>query len=349
MYGFIGLFPLSIYHLQIILMRIVRNQGAQMHIANPIYDVVFKYLLDDPEVAKLLISSIIGETIESLEYFPTEYNIPDSHPNFTVFFMDFSATILTKKGERKRVIIELQKAKLPTDIMRFRRYLGSQYSDKKNIWKDENGQEHPLPILSIYFLGHALRHINEPIIEVKRSYWNRVDHCEIEQRSEFIECLTHDSIIIQIPHLRPQENSRLLSLLRVFDQSRVKHHDSHVLVINEDEYPVEYTSVMRRLRRAMENDQVRQNMDVEDDYIDKFQAMERLVSDKAKEVEEKTKEVEEKTKEVEEKTKEVEEKTKEVEEKTKEVEEKTKELVKKDQVIQDQEKLIELLKKQLEQ
>ena len=31
-----------------------------MLIANPIYDVVFKYLMEDSKIAKLVISSIIG-------------------------------------------------------------------------------------------------------------------------------------------------------------------------------------------------------------------------------------------------------------------------------------------------
>ena len=35
-----------------------------MLIANPIYDVVFKFLMEDAKIAKLLLSSIIGENIE---------------------------------------------------------------------------------------------------------------------------------------------------------------------------------------------------------------------------------------------------------------------------------------------
>jgi len=31
-----------------------------MHIANPIYDVAFKYMLEDHKVAKLFLSAIIG-------------------------------------------------------------------------------------------------------------------------------------------------------------------------------------------------------------------------------------------------------------------------------------------------
>ena len=38
-----------------------------MHIANPIYDVVFKYLMEDNDIAKLIISTIIGEDIVALD------------------------------------------------------------------------------------------------------------------------------------------------------------------------------------------------------------------------------------------------------------------------------------------
>ena len=44
-----------------------------MQIANPIYDVVFKYLMEDAKIAKLLISSIIGEEIETLDFRPQEF------------------------------------------------------------------------------------------------------------------------------------------------------------------------------------------------------------------------------------------------------------------------------------
>ena len=42
-------------------------------IANPIYDVVFRYLMDDNKIAKLMISKIIGEEIVELDFQPTEH------------------------------------------------------------------------------------------------------------------------------------------------------------------------------------------------------------------------------------------------------------------------------------
>jgi len=44
-----------------------------MQIANPIYDVVFKYLMNDSKIAKIMLSSIIGETIEELDFLPQEF------------------------------------------------------------------------------------------------------------------------------------------------------------------------------------------------------------------------------------------------------------------------------------
>ena len=43
-----------------------------MIIANPIYDVVFKYLLEDIDIARELLSTILGEEIIGLEVKPQE-------------------------------------------------------------------------------------------------------------------------------------------------------------------------------------------------------------------------------------------------------------------------------------
>jgi hypothetical protein len=93
-----------------------------MKIANPIYDVVFKYLMDDNKIAKLVISKIIGEEIER----PATDN-EKTKASFTVYRLDFAAKIKLSDGGFKQVLIEIQKAKFPTDIMRFRKYLGQQY------------------------------------------------------------------------------------------------------------------------------------------------------------------------------------------------------------------------------
>ena len=149
-----------------------------MHIANPIYDVVFKYLMSDSKIARLLISSIIAEEIIDIHFNPQERStIIESH-SLTVYRMDFCATIKTKDGS-KQILIEIQKAKFATDIMRFRKYLGDNYSHKEN---------NAIPIISIYFLGYSLG-IEAPLIQVKRHYYDVIEqHKEIHEKISNYRC-----------------------------------------------------------------------------------------------------------------------------------------------------------------
>ena len=52
-----------------------------MHIANPIYDVVFKYLLDDEKVARLLLSALLGKEVLELQFRPTEVHHEAAKPD----------------------------------------------------------------------------------------------------------------------------------------------------------------------------------------------------------------------------------------------------------------------------
>ena len=151
-----------------------------MLIANPIYDVVFKYLFDDNAVAISFLSLILKKDIVKLEFRPTELKLKKEHErhSITISRIDFSATIQENDGTQNLVVIEIQKAKFSTDIMRFRRYLGSQYMDENNQYELKEEAENlyqptkkvALPIISIYFLGHKLDHTDAPVIKVARSY-----------------------------------------------------------------------------------------------------------------------------------------------------------------------------------
>ena len=64
-----------------------------MKVANPLYDVVFKYLMQDMRVAKLVISNIIEQEIESLDFAFTELNRKLPAGGLTVLRIDFAAKI----------------------------------------------------------------------------------------------------------------------------------------------------------------------------------------------------------------------------------------------------------------
>ncbi len=327
-----------------------------MHIANPIYDSVFKYLLEDNESAILLLSGLLGEEIEKLQLLPQEgtSEIRLKHRSLTVYRMDFSATIRTPTGSRQ-ILIEIQKAKFASDIMRFRRYLGEQY--KESTAKSEQG--HPLPLHTIYFLGYKLDHVKNPVIKVNRHYYDgstgqRID----DEKEDFIETLTHDSIIIQIPYLNEQGKSDLDRLLRIFDQHQHLGHDLHILNISDRQYPQKYQRLIRRLQRAMADDELRQTMDIEDDILLELGDKEReaaralegekaALEDKDRAVEEKDQALEDKDRAVEEKDQAVEEKDRAVEEKDQAVDEKSQALEEKGRALEEKEQALEEKKQAL--
>ena len=272
-----------------------------MQIANPIYDVVFKYLMDDSKIARLFISTIIGEKILSLDFLPKEKVVELEHRSLTVYRLDFSAKIQTADGY-KNVLIEIQKAKFATDIMRFRRYLGEQYQKKENVYETiVMGKEtkKAMPIISIYFLGHKLEHITVPIIKVQRQYYDVTTGEELKQREEFIESLTHDSFIIQIPHLRQKYQTEVEQLLSVFDQKNATS-DHHILNVKEQDFPEKYRPLIRRLQRAIAEPHVRETMEIEDEILEDLQDLEREIAKKDKTIEANEKTIAEKDRLIEE-------------------------------------------------
>jgi len=283
-----------------------------MEIANPIYDVVFKYLMENNAIARLIISTIIKQNVVSLEFRPQESTLELDIGSITVYRLDFSAKIETDQGE-KIVLIEIQKAKFPTDIMRFRKYLGEQYKSNENIQKVKVNRKHKgnlveveeekaIPILSIYFLGYSLAHFKAPVIRVQRECYDDATDEKLEGEEEFIECLTHDSYIIQVPYLRDEHKTEVEKMLGIFDQSKLTS-DHHILNIDEEDYPRKYRPIIRRLQRAISEPGVRKKMDVEDEITNEFKKMARTILQQKEELTEKDKALEEKDKALEEKEK----------------------------------------------
>ena len=211
-------------------------------VANPIYDVVFKDLLSDNKIAKLLISDLLGVEINTLEFRPQEFTTDPDNKTLTVYRIDFKAEIVLSNGEKLVVLIEIQKAKFTTDLIRFRKYLSEQYGSKQNTIEQDD-KTIPLPIITIYFLGYGLENNkNIPIIRVKRQYLDNYNGDILQGKELFIETLTHDSIIVQIPALKKQRRNDLEKALSVFEVGKVQE-----VSINEDDYPDRYKTVIRQL------------------------------------------------------------------------------------------------------
>jgi chromosome segregation ATPase len=82
----------------------------------------------------------------------------------------------------------------------------------------------------------------------------------------FVDSLTHDSIVVQIPLLKGQINNRLDKYLDIFCQDRRDKNNSQILTVDEalmeDE---DMRHIVTRLLSAASDTQVRHNMNIEEE------------------------------------------------------------------------------------
>ena len=256
----------------------------KLYLANPIYDTVFKYLMEDERIARTILSALLKKRVVKVEQRPHEY-VNTSRNSISMFRIDFAATICEDDGHEHLVLIELQKTWLETETLRFRQYLGAQYSRKENIIEDSK-DKHALPMVAVYLLGHRVGNINTPVVYVNHHTYDYDGNLlESDEPNPFVESLTHNSIIVQIPLLHGHVNNRLDKILSVFDQTNASKSNKQTIEVNEDEYAgdSEMEYIVRRLLSAASNPDVRQDMNVEDEYFKAIEDRdtELMVKDKA--------------------------------------------------------------------
>ena len=236
-----------------------------MIIANPIYDVVFKYLLEDIEIARDLLSTILGEEVVSLELKAQE-TASENTWNIQILRLDFKAVIKKKDGSLFKVLIELQKSKQVFDVMRFRRYLGDNYRKEDQILdKDGLAVFRPLPIITIYFLGFLLNNVPSGIIKVKREYVDAVTEEILGVKEDFVELLTHDSYMIQLGRLPLESCGKLDRVMQIFSPMYQNKLNKHQVDFQGDIHDPLVRKMVERLGRAIASDEYRDKMDVEDE------------------------------------------------------------------------------------
>lgn len=291
-------------------------------IANPIYDSVFKYLMEDQKVAKILLSALLKKEIVELEMRPHEYTAMEQ-TRISLFRIDFSAKVREADGTEQLILIELQKTWLITETLRFRQYLGTQYLNKENMVEGRNSKgrkvNYGLPIVSIYILGHALGNLTEPVVYVRRNYLD-YDNNLLPQPDKFIESLTHDSIIVQIPFLTGKTRNRLEKLLTVFDQEYRQPKNEHYLEIDDEQLEGEAKQLVYRLIKAAATPDVRRAMEIEDEILSEIEARDTTIMIKDEEIKQKEEEIEQKEQEIEQKEQEIEQKEQVIEQKEQEIE-----------------------------
>ena len=216
-----------------------------MIIANPLYDTIFKHLMEDLHIAQGFLSKILGRNIRSLRFYDREQSryIPENasvRERIKLFRLDFVAEIDTPEGFQK-VLIELQKSSEHDAPHRFRAYIGRAYCHEKESYerllkeerrRSEQEQREPqpvappqiLPVIPIVILGFKLdpgvpRSEDRLICHVTRRTVNpNAGHAVLDVRYQLAECLSHDLILIQIPYLPDEPRTDLELMLSIFEQ-----------------------------------------------------------------------------------------------------------------------------------
>lgn len=212
-------------------------------VANPIYDSVFKFLMEDERIAKIILTALLKKEVVSVEMRRHE------HPNVTkdkisMFRIDFAAKVKENDGSVHLILIELQKTWLDTETLRFRRYLAAQYNAEENIQKQGEEKGFAVPMVAVYLLGHRVGDLDKAVV------------------------YNNNSIIVQIPLLNGEINDKQNKVLSIFDQTRRSKENQQVICVDPEEYldDPDMMYILRRLCEAIINPGIRQLMDEEDEY-----------------------------------------------------------------------------------
>lgn len=268
-----------------------------VYVANPLYDAVFKYLMEDDRIAKTILTALLKKKVIDVKIRRNEYANLTRRESISMFRIDFAATVLDEDNQPHLMLIELQKTWLPTETLRFRRYLALQYNNEENMLKEEH-EKYAIPMVAIYLLGHCVGKIEEPVIYVNHHAYN-YDGKKVEEGipDPFVESLQHDSIIVQIPLLHGRVNNRLEKVLCLFDQTNVADNKKVIKVDDkqfEGDNDMEY--IVRRLQSAAADPDMRYQMNAEDEFFKELEARDSLIMEKDGQLKEKDGQLKEKDK-----------------------------------------------------
>lgn len=243
-----------------------------IYVANPLYDAVFKYLMEDERIAKTILSALLKKKVLEVKMRRHEYtNI--NRVDVSMYRVDFAATVVDEDEKPHLMLIELQKTWLPTETLRFRRYLALQYNNEENMLPEDK-QKYAIPMVAIYLLGHCVGTVNKPIFYVNHQAYDYDGNVIKEGMPDsFVESLQHDSIFVQIPLLHGKVNNKLEKVLSFFDQTNTADNKK---VIRMDESQIEGDDdmeyIVRRLQAAAADPDMRNQMNVEDEYFKELEA-----------------------------------------------------------------------------
>ena len=272
----------------------ISGDSEYIIIPNPIYDVVFRYLMEDPESATIVLSTLINEKITSLQLEPQTHaqkktykakiEDPTTQDDIRLFHLDFTATVELPDGTEELIMIELQKASEPDDIFRFKRYISKNFQRKQEkeiihpVSHTVEKINKPIRLIPVFILNFRIENeINDLLIRTNRIKEGVFKNRPLKKTNEFIDNLTYDILVVQLPNLSNISESeyqddeykkKLFALLKIFDQkSKVKNNEHRLRLIRRF-FPGYLERVIQRLQSAdINNPDLEEQLYAEDEYL----------------------------------------------------------------------------------
>jgi hypothetical protein len=239
-------------------------------IANPMYDVVFKFMMEDEEAAKSFLSAIIDEKIVELECLAQEDLVwiasrkkNEEKDLFSpICRYNFSAKIFVPDDEVKTVLIDLRKAKSTANVAQVQYYIGMSnfYPIRDfNCLADDRHR--------ILLLEHDIHMKEYPILRIDHQLEDLLNHTilNVEPRDEFLLSMYFRLWIVQLKQIKQRRNG-LETLLNIMFDEKNCTRNRHILTVEENDFAPEYRSIANRLRIAGESQEIQTKMDEEDRY-----------------------------------------------------------------------------------
>lgn len=238
-------------------------------LANPIYDCVFKFLMENERIAKLLFSALLKKEVLSTEVRQHKHT-KKKRLTISLFSMDFTVRVKDENGKEETMIVKLLKTWIETETSHLRQHLAHQYNDKENQPWYEEPESSTIPTIMVYLLAHRVGNMNEPVLYANHTVKNYDGQEVVEGKNDpFFKSLIHDSIIIQLPLLNGNTSNHLYKILSIFDQSLCYKKDRQIITLDDSHYEDDddIMYLLYRLAIATTNSEIRYNMNWEDEYM----------------------------------------------------------------------------------
>jgi len=216
-----------------------------------LFDTVFKYLLEDLEIAKAIIQAVIKEEIIEITPAPQESTDKELKIKYLTLGMirnDYVAVIKTRSETGKeaieKVMIEVQKSPIEPEIGRFRNYIADKYRKKSTI----EGKEVYLPLKTIYLIEKPFNRKLPSVLGHRGCYYDELENQKyIGEKDELVELFNHDSWFIQTELLPADFKKELMYVLSVFAPHYKIKNEQRYINLPEDTLLASKHGILERI------------------------------------------------------------------------------------------------------